>query len=157
MKKEKQDKTLPERPEPLVIGSVAQLKELTDATVPCRFELAGRPVEVRVRRVSCGVAEKRREILRKPVPPFRKERNEHDQLDPAYLAARELAATQARSYTVYHCCPIVQEAKPGLVTPEEIHAHVRDLFPELVVEIIAATADAGAVTFEGVQGRADFT
>lgn len=143
------------------ITTLAGLRAVLEAPLTARFQIDGQVVELKVKRISAAVDEARREILRTPIPPWDKTRNngqgDYDLLAPAYRKARELAEDQARSYVVYHCFPEVQAAAPGLVDGPAIHAHVKAMLPPLLQETIALTALAGGFGPEEVDQRANFT
>lgn len=153
MKENKKNKTTPA---PEVITSLAAVLGMIEQPVPARFELDGRPVELAVRRALPAVMEKRRALLRSVQPPFVKERNDYDHLNPQYLRQRDDAILQARSLTVYLCCPELATLKPGLTEPAAIHAAIGALLPETILELIELTAIAGGLDVE-VAKRSNFT
>ena len=139
------------------ITTLAALRAVMETPLTARFKIDGRLVELKVKRISSTVDELRREILRAPQPPFDKTRNDYDLLAPAYRKARETSEDQARSVVAYHCCAELAATKAGLVSPEEIHAHVKGLLPPMLLETIALTALAGGFGAEEVNRRAGFT
>ena len=139
------------------ITSLAELLAVIEQPLVCRFAIDGRPVELKVRRISSAVDEQRRAILRAPLPPWDAKRNDYVMLDPNYRAARELAEEQARAVVVYHCCPEVAALKPGLLGHAEITEFVKTVLPPLLLETIALTALAGGFGDGEVNKRANFT
>ena len=155
----KKEKAVAESPVP--ITTLAELKAIMDTPLVCAFQVevtSGdiRPVRFSVRRITSAVDEQRRAILRRPVPPYVKERQDYDTLNPEYRKLCHEAEDIARSVTVYHCCPEVQEGNKGLVDPLTIHNYVKNLFAPAILEMIALTAIGGGLHAE-VTGRANFT
>jgi len=126
-----------------VIKSIDELQALVETPVTCTFKLSGHVVQLEVRRVTQDIDERVRILRKKAVPPYIKERNDYDYLNLAYLAARDKNEAMARSLIVYLCCPAVAAKKPGLMKEEDIHAFIKGILTENIVEIIAATASAG--------------
>jgi hypothetical protein len=140
-----------------VITNLKDVLGLIEKTLPCRFKVDGREVELAVKRAMPALQEKRRELMRAVQPPYVKERNDYDALAPQYLARRDQAALQARSLTVYQCCPDVAAMKPGLLDAATIHLFVSGMgLPESILEMIELTALAGGLDLE-VDKRANFT
>jgi len=140
-------------------GKITSLKDVLEQLakpLSCRFFLDRQEVVLPVHRAMGDVLERRRELMRAVQPPFVKERNDYDTLNPQYLARRDAAQLQARSLVVYVCCPEVAALKPGLIAPEQIYAALKPLLPEPVQELIELTALAGGVEME-VDKRANFT
>ena len=144
----------PQDPKP--ITTLAELRAVIETPLTCTFEIDGRLVALKVRRITTAVDEQRRMLLRAVVPPFVKEWNDYDMLAPAYRTLREEAEDKARSLMVYHCCPEVADGNKGQTDAAVIHAYVKALLPPTVLELIALTALAGGLNAE-VTGRANFT
>jgi hypothetical protein len=144
-----------EKVKPAPITSLAGLQAAVGLALSCDFEIDGKPVKLAVNRINGLVDEQRRAIMRVPVPPFVKERNDYDLLNPAYRKQKEQAEDVARSLVVYHCCPAVQEGNRGLHDPETIHNYVKGALPPVILEMIALTAMGSGLTRE-VSQRADF-
>lgn len=158
MSKEKEKKTA-EAPVP--ITTLAELRAIMDTPLVCAFQVEVtlgqiRPVRFSVRRITTVVDEQRRAVLRKPVPPYVKERQDYDTLNPEYRKLCQEAEDIARSLTVYHCCPEVQDGNKGLVDPLTIHNYVKNLFAPAILDLIALTALGGGLHAE-VTARANFT
>jgi hypothetical protein len=141
---------------PTPITSLKEMLGLLETPVQARFNLDGRECQVQVKRALPGVMEKRRALLRAPQPPYVKDWGRHDDLNPQYLQRRDEAILQARSLTVYLCCPEIAALKPGLTDPAGIHAALIALFPESILELIELSALAGGLDVD-VQERANFT
>ena len=147
--------------EPVPITTLAELKAIMETPLVCAFKVEVapgdiRPVRFSVRRITSAVDEQRRSILRKPMPPYIKERQDYDTLNAEYRKACHEAEDLARSVTVYHCCPEVQDGNKGLVDPLSIHNYVKNLFAPAILEMIALTAIGGGLHAE-VTARANFT
>jgi len=138
------------------ITSLKDLRAALDAPLTCAFAVDGLPVQLKVRRITSQIDEQRRAVVRAVTPPYVRERNDYDMLSPQYRAALTVAEDQARSLVVYHCCPEVAAANPGLTDPAAIHNHVRGLLPPMIQEMIALTALAGGLEAE-VNAKANFT
>lgn len=138
------------------ITSLAELRAVLGQPLVCQFVVDGRQVQLKVRRVTSVVDELRRAVLRAVLPPFVKERNDYDVMNPEYRRRREEAEEQARSILVYHCCPEIAALSPGLTQTADIHRAVKDLLPPTILELIALTALAGGLDAE-VNRRTDFT
>ncbi|MGA3265479.1 MAG: hypothetical protein ABSE16_01500 [Verrucomicrobiota bacterium] len=143
------------------ITNLQDVLALIAEPLECRFKLADgtgqfHPVTLKVTRAMPSLLEKRRELQRGPVPPWAKERNDYDTLNPAYLKARDAATLQARSLTAYMCCPEVSAMKPGLLQVAEIHQFVSGMLPEPIQELIELTALTGGMDLEP-EKRANFT
>jgi hypothetical protein len=138
------------------ITNLSEVLKIIETPVQAQFELDGRPVQIAVRRALPAVMEKRRALLRAPQPPYVKERNDYDQLNPQYLRQRDEAILQARSLTVYLCCPELAALKPGLTEPAQIHAAIGALLPETILELLELTAISGGLDVE-VARRANFS
>jgi hypothetical protein len=154
--KEKEKKTI-EAPVP--ITTLAELKAVVDTPLTCAFQIDHRPVRLEVRRLNMAVDEQRRAVLRRPVPPFVKDRGlsgDYDLLNPEYRKQKEEAEDIARSLLVYHCCPQVQDGNKGLTDVLAIHGYVKGLLPPMIQELIALTALGGGLNAE-VTARANFT
>lgn len=141
--------------EPKPVSSLKEILGILETPLTVEFNLNEQPCRLEVRRAMSSVMERRREILRAPQPPWVKERNSYDDLNPQYMQRRDEAILTARALTVYLCCPEVAALKPGLVTPEQIRSAVKDLLPENIQELIELTACAGGLDVE-VTRRANF-
>ena len=137
------------------ITSLAEVLKIIESPVKAQFELDGQPVTLDVRRAMPAVMERRRALLRTPQPPWVKERNDYDQLNPTYMRQRDEAILQARSLTVYLCVPELAALKPGLTEPAQIHAAIGALLPETILELLELTAIGGGLDVE-VARRANF-
>lgn len=137
------------------LTSLKDILGIVDTPVLATFLLDDRECQIKVRRAMPSVMEKRRALLRSVQPPFVKERNEYDTLNPQYLQRRDESILQARSLTVYLCCEEVAALKPGLTEPSQIHAAISGLLPETILELIELTAIAGGLDAE-VTKRANF-
>lgn len=139
------------------ITNLKDVLALIEAPQKCNFKLGGVSVELTVKRAMPPLMEKRRELMRAVQPPYVKDRNDYDALNPGYLARRDQAALQARALTVYQCCPDIAGMKPGLLDPAGIHQFVGGMgLPEAILEMIELTALAGGLDLE-VDKRANFT
>ena len=138
------------------ITTLAELRTIIDTPLACRFEIDGREVNLPVRRISTGLDEQRRALLRAVTPPYVKERNDYDLMNQTYRRDREAAEDIARSLIVYHCCLEVADGGKGLTDAHAIHAYVKNLLPPTILEMIALTALAGGLSAE-VRERANFT
>lgn len=156
MKKTDAKQTVEAKPEVKPITTLAEIIGLLETPVKARFQLDERMCELEVKRAMPAIIERRREIHRAVTPPFVKERNDYDTLNPQYMARRDLALQQARAITIYQCCPQVAAAKPGLNSPEEITRFIGSILPEAIQELIELTALAGGLDAE-VASRANFT
>ena len=141
----------------LTITSLDQLQALVNETAMCQFELDGTRISVPVNRISPGVAERERAITRTSQPPYKADRKDYDPLDPAYLAARDLAALKARAFIVYACCPAVSAKKPGLTGVDDIFNFVQGLLTENILNLIALSARVGGMNLEREVAGANFT
>lgn len=142
--------------EPKAITSLAELEALLNEPMYCEFSLSGRPVKLELKRLSTDVNEQVRNIQRAaPQPPWNKERNDYDYMNPLYLQKRDLQTAIARSFVIYTGCPEIARKKPGLTKPEDIHAFVKTLLIENIQETIFLTLAASGM--EKVVERSNFT
>ena len=139
-----------------VLSSLKDILAVVQAPVAVRFKLDDRECELHVTRALSAVMEQRRALLRAVQPPFVKEWNRYDDLNAGYLAKRDLSILQARSLTVYLCCPEVAAQRPGLTDAGAIHQAIGNLLPEALLELIELTALAGGLDTE-VSSRSNFT
>jgi hypothetical protein len=95
-----------------------------------------------------------RAIRRMAQPKWNEARKDYDFMDPAFLHLQDRNQKTARALIVYYGCPAIAAKKPGLSTPEQIYHFVSGLLAENVLELIAATIQAGGM--ELVE-RANFT
>ncbi len=147
---------------PKPITSLAEFQKLVDSPCEAVFEIetpAGMQLRsLAVRRISPALAEQARQMERKFQPPWKKEMNQYDQLDPKYLEAREGCAKKVRSLIVYSCCAHIAAAKPGLTAIDEIHAFVQTILAENILNLIALKAQEGGLNLDvAVEERANFT
>lgn len=148
-----------ETPQELTINSADELMAILTETIECRFVYKGKMIRVPVTPLSASTAEKVRELRRKALPPFRRERGpngSYDELDPAYLKARDENEKKARAVIIYAHCPAVAEKKPGILNPDEIYQFVQGLFTESILEILSLTIQGGGLSNE-LDERVDFT
>lgn len=151
-------KTETETPAPLVIENIDQLQDLVAAPMIVPFSIDGKAIHLPIRRATPAMLETYRETVRKVQPPFKAERKDYDPLDPTYLANRDAAMKKARNYLVYSCCPAVSAKKPGLTSPDEISPFVQTILTENLLDLIAASAQAGGLNLDvEVQRGANFT
>ena len=143
-----------ENGKPVLMKSLDELQKLVEAPIKCQFKLDGQLLVIDVKRMTPAIAERKRAIERSVQPPFKKERNDYDPLDPDYLKKRDAAEDKARCVVVYFCCPIVQ-AKKACATDEEITALVQGMLTRNLQDLIALTAEAGGL--QRVTEAANFT
>ena len=160
LKTKKNDRRQPAEVKPVRIESVAQLKAMIDAPCLCRVLVDGAPVEIPVGRLSVATSERIRGLYRKAKPPFNKllagGQGGYDEQDPKYLAERDLNTDMARSVVIYAHCPLVAAQKPGLMDEAQIHAFVKELLPDVVLEALALTIRASGTQLD-LQERVNFT
>lgn len=142
--------------EAAVITDLAAIIGILEKPVVAKFELDGQKCSLEVRRALPAVVERRREILRAVQPPFVKERDNYDTLNPQYLARRDQSILLSRALTIYLCCPQVAAMKPNLTLAEDIGRFIGSILPETIAELIELTALAGGMDVE-VTKRANFT
>lgn len=151
------------KPAPKPIKSLLEFQTLVDEMCQCVFSLerGDGKKELRsldIRRISPALAEQARQMERKIQPPWKKEMNNYDNLDPAYLEKRENIAKKVRSLIIYSCCPTVAAAKPGLTAVDDIHQFVQSILAENILNAIAMKAQEGGISLDvEVEERANFT
>jgi hypothetical protein len=136
------------------IESLKQLQERCEQPVICRFRLDDQELEVPCRRLTPKLQEQVREVLREAVPKWKADRKDYDALDPDYLAKRDRNAKVARALVIYNGCPLVAQARPGLLDRMTIYEYVQGLFAENILEMLALTIESGGLE---LMERANFT
>ena len=144
------------------IASFDELATRMDKTIPCVFKLDGSLIEIPVKRMSPGLAERVRKLRRSVTPPFKKERNppagDYDPMDAKYLESKDAVETKVRALIVYACCPLIAAKKPGLTDEAEMAVFVQGVLSENILDLIMLTAQAGGLNLdEEVQRLANFT
>jgi hypothetical protein len=132
----------------LVVENLDQLTAIVNEPVMCEFTLCGQALRLPCRRVSQELDEQVRAIRREAVPMYKKtlgKDGDYDYMDPAYQAKRDLNEKIARSLTVYAGCPAIAAKKPGLTNKNEIHAFVKTILTEHIVELIFLTIQGGGM------------
>lgn len=141
----------------IIITSAEQMSSLLKEELFAHFFWRGRSVKVPITPMSPKTSDAVRELNRKALPPFKRDRGAqgaYDDYDPAYLKAREENIRKARSLAIYTHCPVVAQIKAGLVNVDEIHAFVQTLWTENILEIISLKIQEGGLSLEP---RVDFT
>ena len=142
---------------PVAIVSFDQLQAMLEAPVNCEFEIDGVLVALPVKRMSPGIAERKRALENSVQPPWDDKRKDFDPLNKKYIEDSSAAKRKARALVIYYCCPVIAAKKPGLASEDEIVKFIQECFTENILERLLFTADWGGVNGKRVAAAVNFT